>query len=151
VVHGRLLGVDTGDERTGLAVCDEQGRIAVPLAIIERRGRTLDRVADEVAARAGEAEVAGIVVGLPLNMDGTEGEQARKARAFARRLAARTGLPLAFSDERLSSFSVEQALASRGERRRRPHADDLAAAAILQAYLDRAASVSGNSDCVQAR
>ena len=151
MVHGRLLGVDTGDERTGLAVCDERGRIAVPLAIIERRGRALDRVADDVAKRAREAGVEGIVIGLPLNMDGSEGAQARKARAFGRRLAARTGLPLAYHDERLSSFSVEHVLQSGSARGRsaRRRVDDLAAAAILQAYLDRSAVAADSQSCAQ--
>src|SRR2546423_1248906 len=105
-MRGRLLGVDTGDERTGLAVSDDVGRLVLPLAIIERRRRRLDAVAAEVVVRAREASVAGIVVGLPLNADGTEGEQSVKARAFGRRLAQLSGLPLEYWDERLSSFRV---------------------------------------------
>jgi putative Holliday junction resolvase len=133
----RLLAVDAGEERCGLAVCDDAGLIAVPLAIIERRGRALDRVAEDVAARARAEGVAGIVVGLPRNIDGSEGQQAVRARAFGRRLAATTGLPVIYQDERMSSFIAEQQMRAAG-RRRGTHVDDAAAAVILQSYLDAA-------------
>jgi putative Holliday junction resolvase len=111
----------------------------VPIANIERRGRALDRDADEIAARAHAEAVAGIVVGLPLNIDGTAGAQARRARGLGRRLARASGLPVYFQDERMSSFIVERRMEearprSRGGARR--HLDDLAAAVILQRYLD---------------
>ncbi|HLZ71277.1 MAG TPA: Holliday junction resolvase RuvX [Dehalococcoidia bacterium] len=135
----RLLGVDAGEERIGLAVGDEGGLIAVPLAIIERRGRALDRVAEEIAARAHAEAAETIIVGLPLNIDGTEGRQAKRARGLGRRIAAASGLPLAYWDERMSSFIAESRLAearAASVRRGRRHVDDLAAAVILQSYLD---------------
>lgn len=135
----RLLGVDAGEERIGLAVCDEGGLIAVPIAIIERRGRALDRVAEEIAARAQAEGVEAIVVGLPRNIDGSEGPQARRARGLGRRIASASGLPLQYWDERMSSFIAESRLAesrAASGRRGRRHVDDLAAAVILQAYLD---------------
>ncbi|HEY7296224.1 MAG TPA: Holliday junction resolvase RuvX [Dehalococcoidia bacterium] len=135
----RLLGVDTGEERVGLAVCDEDGLIAVPIAIIERRGRALDRVAEEIAARGRIEAVEGIIVGLPLNIDGTAGSQARRARGLGRRIAQASGLPVEYWDERMSSFIAESRLAearAASGRRGRRHADDLAAAVILQSYLD---------------
>ncbi len=135
----RLLGVDAGEERVGLAVCDESGLIAVPIAIIERRGRALDRVAEEIAARAQAEAAEGIIVGLPLNIDGTAGPQARRARGLGRRIETASGLPLEYWDERMSSFIAESRLAEAqavASRRRPRHVDDLAAAVILQSYLD---------------
>jgi putative Holliday junction resolvase len=148
---GRLLGVDFGDERTGLAVCDDQGRIAVPLTIVERRGRSLDRVAQDVWIAGRNAGVEGMVVGLPLNMDGTEGQQAVKTRAFARRLATVSALPVVFADERLSSFIAEQSVRAAGTalRGRIRRLDDVAAAAILQSYLDRCRSAGTESEADQ--
>jgi len=135
----RLLCVDAGEERSGLAICDEEGRLAVPLAIIERRGRALDEVAAEIAALARAEACAGIIVGLPRNIDGTEGAQALRARGLGRRLAAASALPLEYWDERMSSFIAESraaAAAAPGRKRRPRHMDDLAAAVILQTYLD---------------
>jgi putative Holliday junction resolvase len=134
----RLLGVDPGEARIGIATCDPEGRFAVPLTIIERRGRALDRVAEEIAALSASSEAEGIVVGLPLNMDGTEGAQARHARSLGRRIATAAGLPVHYWDERLSSFAAEQLMAEapRMRRRRGGRIDDLAAAVILQSFLD---------------
>jgi len=135
----RLLGVDAGEERVGLAVCDAEGLLAVPLGIIERKGRGLDWTAGVIAEHARSSGVEGIVVGLPLNMDGSFGPQAAKARALGRRAAAAAGLAVEFQDERMSSFIAEQRLQSvhrQGRGRRRQHVDDLAAAVILQSFLD---------------
>jgi putative Holliday junction resolvase len=125
---GRLLGVDTGERRIGVAV--SEGRIAVPLTILEHTNRADDLA--RVAEIAGREGVDAIVVGLPLAPDGGEGEQARLARKFGEQLAALQALPVEFQDERLSSFD---AAGARAGRRIKP-IDDLAAAAILQRYID---------------
>ncbi len=145
----RLLGVDPGEQRVGLAMSDDEGRIAFPFAIIERRGRGLDWTARQIAEHARQRRAEAMIVGLPLNMDGSFGPQAVKARALGRRAAEASGLPLEFWDERLSSFIAEQRLASAPGRRNR-HSDDLAAAVILQSYIDArpdsAISATGESD-----
>jgi putative Holliday junction resolvase len=125
----RLLGIDTGAKRIGVAV--SQGSIAVPLAIIEHTNRGEDLA--RVAALADREGVDAIVVGLPLAPDGGEGEQARLARRFGADLARVRSEPVVFQDERLTSIDVAAASA-RGKKR----IDDLAAAAILQRYLDSA-------------
>jgi putative Holliday junction resolvase len=134
----RLLGIDPGDQRVGLAVSDEEGRIAFPFAIIERRGRGLDWTARQIAEHARQRNVEGLIVGLPLNMDGSFGPQAVKARALGRRVAEAAGLPLQFWDERLSSFIAESRLTTVSPRRGR-RSDDVAAAVILQSYIDATA------------
>ncbi len=134
----RLLGVDVGERRIGVAV--SQGRIAVPLTIIEHETRSADL--DRVAAAAREQDVATIVVGLPLHISGDEGEQARRSRRFGDALARRVDLPVVYQDERYSTAAVASAAGGRIEnargakRRGKPRVDDLAAAVILQAYID---------------
>lgn len=129
---GRIIGLDVGDRRIGVAISSPEGRLAVPLRIIERQKEPADIEAIATLARAEEATA--IVVGYPLSMDGTAGQQARHIEGFARRLKKSTGLPLELWDERLTSVQAERSLT--GSRRRGP-VDDLAAAIILQAYLDR--------------
>ncbi|MHB8574143.1 MAG: Holliday junction resolvase RuvX [Dehalococcoidia bacterium] len=134
------LAVDAGEERTGIAAGSDVTRLALPLCIIERKGRSLDRLAAEIAALAVREAAEAIVVGLPLNMDGSEGFQAARARSLGRRLALTSGLPLTYWDERMSSFIAEQAqerasVTGAGRRRTR-HTDDLAAAVILQRLFD---------------
>lgn len=131
---GRLLGIDTGERRIGVAV--SEGRIAVPLTILEHTNR--DEDLQRVVALAAREQVDGIVVGLPLAPDGGEGEQARIARKFGEQLAALQSLSVYFQDERLTSFDVASARASR---RNKP-IDDLAAAAILQRYIDASGSAT---------
>ena len=134
----RLLGVDVGARRIGLAV--SQGRIAVPLTIIEHETRASDL--DRVAAAAREQDAAAIVIGLPLHMSGDEGEQARRSRRFGDALARRVEVPVVYQDERYSTAAVTGAAGGRIEhargaaRRGKPRVDDLAAAVILQAYID---------------
>ena len=133
-----MLGVDYGAQRIGLAV--SEGRIAVPLTIVEHenRERDLERVADI----AREREVQIVVVGLPMLESGDEGEQARRTRRFGDALARRLDVPVLYQDERFSSVRAEAAMAdpgasgrtsSRGGKR---YIDDAAAAVILQAYID---------------
>lgn len=123
-----MLGLDVGERRIGVAV--SEGRIAVPLTIIDHtnRARDIERVA-EIAEREGAQT---IVVGLPLAPDGGEGEQARLTRRFGEQLAERVPVPIAYQDERLTTSEVA------GQRARGKPIDDLAAAAILQRYIDAA-------------
>jgi putative holliday junction resolvase len=133
----RLLGLDVGTKTIGLALSDVMRRIATPLETIARKKYTLDvaRLLD-LAKQHG---VGGLVIGLPINLDGTEGPRAQSTRAFARNLAPLTDLPLAFWDERLSTAAVERALleADTSRRRRAELIDKMAAAYILQGALDR--------------
>ena len=133
---GRILGLDVGERRIGVAISDPEGRLAVPLRILERRGEAADAQAIADLARAEAVEA--LVVGYPVSLTGDAGPQARLVQAFARRVAEATGLPLELQDERLTSVQAERARRpARGARRRRAPADDSAAAIILQAYLDR--------------
>ena len=127
---GRIIGLDVGDRRIGVAISSPEGRLAVPLRIIECTKEPND--IDAIGAIARDEEATAIVVGYPLSLDGTAGPQARHVEGFARRLKKSTGLPLELWDERLSSVQAER---SQTGRRRAP-VDDLAAAIILQSYLD---------------
>lgn len=137
----RTIAVDPGRKRIGLAISDEDGRLATPLEVVEVR--SAQQAAGAVAAAARREGCAKIVVGVPLNMDGTRGPAAEEAFALGRLLRELVGAPVVFVDERLSSFAAEQHLAQRrraGEKltrgRRRRRLDALAAAAFLQDYLD---------------
>jgi putative Holliday junction resolvase len=132
----RYLGIDVGRARIGVALADDVIRTARPLRVVERRGDVPDlAVLAEVAA---EFEVTQAVVGLPLNMDGTEGGSAAFARRFAAKLSEALGGPVAFQDERLSTFEAQTRLRERGlsSREQRPHVDAEAAAVVLQDWLD---------------
>lgn len=133
----RTLGVDLGRVRIGLALADDVLRTAQALTTLTRRGEKPDLAA--IAAIASDYEVSRAVLGLPLNMDGTEGASARHARAFAPKLAAALGAPVELFDERLSSFEAEMRLRSRGvsSKDQRGMVDAEAAAVILQGWLDR--------------
>ena len=141
--RGRMLGVDVGERRIGIAV--SAGRLAVPLVIIEHESRGAD--IDRVVKLALEQEASAVIVGLPIGMSGEEGEQAKRTRRFGDALARRLTAPVIYQDERLSSAQVTGAAGGRIERARtagprrggrpeRPRIDDLAAAVILQAYID---------------
>lgn len=132
----RYLGIDLGRARIGLALADDILRSARPLRAVERRDEVSDLGAIGTVAR--EYEVTRAVVGLPLNMDGTEGPSARLARAFAPRLATALGVPVDLFDERLSTFEAEDRLRSRGVSARdmKGLVDAEAAAVILQGWLD---------------
>ena len=138
---GRILGLDIGERRIGVAISDPEGRIAVPLRILERTSTSAAERALADLARAEGIEL--IVLGLPLSMDGSVGPQARLVQAFGEGLARASGLPIEFWDERLSSVQADRTgtgsrrRAVRHVRRRRAPADDVAAAIVLQAYLDR--------------
>ena len=134
----RVLGLDVGDRRVGVAISDETGTVAQGRGVYPRRGMEEDL--SHFAALCRREGVERVVVGLPLNMDGIEGEQARKAREFGEALARRTGLPVEYLDERLTTVEADRVLSQAGlsERRKRRVRDELAAVLILQAWLDRA-------------
>lgn len=128
-----MLGLDVGERRIGVAV--SEGSVSVPLEIIEHKNRATDIARITAIAERERAEA--IVIGLPVLPSGDEGEQARLTRKFGAQLAAAVPLPVLYHDERLSSRDVEEAAATAGSRRRgKRHLDDLAAALILQRYID---------------
>ena len=135
----RLLGLDVGEKTIGLAVSDPGLAVASPLVTLRRGKFTAD--AERVARLVAERRVGGLVVGLPVNMDGSEGPRCQSVRQFAANLLARLDLPLAFWDERLSTAAVTRAMidADLSRRRRGEIVDQLAAAYILQGLLDRLA------------
>lgn len=134
---GALMGLDLGTETIGVAVSDGFQSVASPLETIRRKkfGMDSDRLLDIAARR----EIKGIVLGLPLNMDGSEGPRCQSTRAFARNLSMKTELPIAFWDERLSTVAAERALleADTTRKRRGEVIDHVAASYILQGALDR--------------
>ena len=132
----RILAVDFGEKRIGLAVSDESGEIVVPVGVVSRRSDA--QAASEVTAAAREREVELIVVGLPVSPeDGRDSAFATRARNFARRLAESSGLPVELHGEALTSFSAEATLREAGGRpdRRRAALDAEAAATILRDWL----------------
>ena len=136
-----LIGIDLGTKTIGIAVSDLGRQIASPRKTIRRSKFTTD--AQELLQIAAEENAAAIVLGLPINMDGTEGPRAQATRAFARNLARLTDLPIVLWDERMSSAAVERMLieADRSRARRAAIIDKLAAAYILQGALDRLARI----------
>ena len=137
----RLLGVDLGTKTIGVAVSDVERRLGSPVKTIRRVKFSID--AETLAACADEFAVSAIVIGLPLNMDGSEGPRVQATRAFVRNMAGFTARPFVFWDERLSTAAVTRALidqdASRA--RRAEVVDRMAAAYILQGALDRLARI----------
>lgn len=135
-VPGRLLGVDFGRVRLGLAISDAERRIASPLTTYHRRDREQD--ASYLRQLVQEEEVVGIVVGLPAHLSGREGESARAARQFGQWLHDLTSLPIVFWDERFSTLEAESSLWTAGltHKRRKERRDRVAAQIILQAYLE---------------
>ncbi len=133
---GRLLGVDYGDVRVGLAVSDPDRKIAFPLTIYTRQSRERDAVRFKALAKA--EGIAGLVVGLPVHLSGKEGQKAAAARAFAAWLSQATGLPARFWDERFTTVEAESALWNAGltHKKRKARRDKVAAQMLLQAYLD---------------
>lgn len=140
----RLLGLDLGTRTIGVALSDVGRAIATPMQTI-RRGK-FSRDAERLLALCAEHGVGGIVIGLPVNMDGSEGPRAQSARAFARNLARLTDLPVAFWDERLSTAAVTRTLieADASRARRAELVDKMAAAYILQGLLDRMGRKAGS-------
>jgi putative Holliday junction resolvase len=144
----RVLGVDPGVRRIGLAVADDEVGIASPHSTLD--GGDTEKSARGLAAAAARLDVQKIVVGLALRLDGSVGEAARRAQQLADRLRALSGLEVVLWDERLTSKAAERALDAGGVRgrKRRKAVDPIAAALILQSYLDaergRASNESGS-------
>lgn len=132
-----LLGLDLGTKTIGVAASDALLSSANPVETIKRTKFTAD--ADRLLTIATDRNAAGVILGLPRNMDGSEGPRCQSTRAFARNLAARTDLPIGFWDERLSTVAAERALieADLTRKRRAEVIDAVAAAYILQGALDR--------------
>ncbi len=134
-MKGILLGVDYGDARTGLAVSAGKMAFGAGCVVSKSMCKTVEGVAQAAARR----EAAGIVIGDPVNMDGTKGPRSEKCRIFADMLAERTGLPIIFWDERLTTVNAHEILSEinvRGEKRKKA-VDELSATLILQSYLDQ--------------
>jgi putative Holliday junction resolvase len=134
---GKLLGLDLGTKTIGVAISDGMRYSATPLETIRRTKFTED--ANRLLALIAQNSVVGLVLGLPLNMDGSEGPRVQSTRAFARNLAQKTDLPIAFWDERLSTAAVTRTLLEADVRRdkRAEVVDKLAASYILQGALER--------------
>ncbi|MCB2130599.1 MAG: Holliday junction resolvase RuvX [Rhodobacteraceae bacterium] len=132
-----LAGLDLGTKTIGVAVSDRRLSVATPLETIRRTKFTADAAA--LLAICAKREIGGIVLGLPRNMDGTEGPRCQSTRAFARNLERLTDLPITFWDERLSTVAAERALleADTTRKRRAEVIDHVAAGYILQGALDR--------------
>lgn len=152
----RRAGIDPGSVRTGVAVADDEVPVATPLCTLKHRG--LEDAVQQLAELVKREAIGQVVIGLPLHLDGREGESARRARIFAKRLEALAGVPIVLWDERLSSVSAARALAeprytgktpAAGGRERptrrsgpgraassRERVDETAATLILQSYLD---------------
>ena len=134
---GAIAGLDLGTKTIGVAVSDGLRQVASPLTVIRRQKFTLD--AAELLAIAKDRRLAGLILGLPRNMDGSEGPRAQSTRAFARNLSNLTGMPIGLWDERLSTVAAERALleADTSRKRRAEVIDQVAAGYILQGALDR--------------
>jgi putative Holliday junction resolvase len=131
----RYLAIDYGEKRTGLAICDANETIVTPLVVIHGRKELQKKISAVIRKEGVEA----VVIGLPLNMDGSEGSQAKLVLKFAEQLREHLDVPIHFQDERLSSFDAEQKLAAaeltRSKRKKR--LDAVAAASILEAFLEK--------------
>lgn len=131
----RYLAIDYGTKRTGLAICDSAETIVSPFAVIQGQKELLKAITEIVQTENVEA----IILGMPLNMTGTESSQTKLVLKFAEKLKGHLHIPIHFQDERLSSFGAEEKLASakftRGKRRKR--LDAVAAAEILEAFLEQ--------------
>ena len=134
---GAIAGLDLGTRTIGVAVSDGLRQVASPLTVIRRAKFTLD--AHELLRIAADRALVGLILGLPRNMDGSEGPRAQSTRAFARNLSGLTALPIGFWDERLSTVAAERALleADTSRARRAEVIDQVAAGYILQGALDR--------------
>ncbi len=132
----KVMSIDLGDVRTGVAVSDVTGFLAGRSVSITQRDR--DKLLEEILTLIEKEKPGEIVLGLPINMDGTEGPRAEKSRAFGDRLQEASGLPVKYMDERGSSISANRILSDAGKKKgkQRAQVDAVAAAIILQNYLD---------------
>lgn len=132
----KILGIDYGSRRIGLAISDELGITARPLSVIARKN--IERDLDVLESVIRENAVEQIVIGLPLRLDGTKGIQCEKVERFAEQLKSRIAIPLIFRDEALSTWEADELMISAGmkSRKRKKIVDKVAAAVILQGHLD---------------
>ena len=140
----RVLGLDVGERRIGVAVSDPTGTIARPVTVVQRRSRANDFAA--IGALVAEYGARLVVVGQPLTLDGKIGPQAREVERYAQSLAQALPVPLRMWDERYSTLTAEDAIREsrgRGKRRRESEVDAVAAAVILQAFLDSQEALVG--------
>jgi putative Holliday junction resolvase len=138
----RILGIDYGVKRVGIALSDLLGITAQPFTVIE--GASQQEVIKRIASIVSEQSVSRIVIGLPLNMDGSSGEISENVRAFAVQLEERLNIPVELFDERLTTMQAERMLVEEADmsREKRKHVrDKVAASLILQAYLDQKSSI----------
>ena len=142
----RVLGLDVGEKRIGVALSDPLGIMASALTVIE--GKSEASAIEQIIALAREHDAERIVVGLPRSLDGRLGPQASKVQAFADSLAGRTGIPVVTWDERFSTVEAERALVEAGMKRdkRKKRLDSVAAALILQGYLDSEKDTAAGHD-----
>jgi putative Holliday junction resolvase len=140
--EGRILGLDLGSKRIGLALSDPEMPIALPEGTLARRSLPEDLAA--LAQLAAERGVVRVVVGLPIHMNGRKGPEAVAAETFARKLAEATGLPVDLQDERWTTQEAHRALrdTGHGTRDRKQHVDAVAASLLLRAYLERRRSAT---------
>lgn len=140
--NARLIGLDVGAKTIGMALSDLTRRVATPRDTIRRTKFTQD--VQQLQKTMDENEVFAVIIGLPVNMDGSEGPRAQSTRAFARNLSQHIALPIVFWDERLSTVAVERTLieADASRRKRAGVIDKMAAAFILQGALDRLANIA---------
>ena len=133
----RVLGIDYGTVRIGLAVSDLTGLLATPLDPVD--GRQQDDACERIKKLCEERQIGRLVVGLPRHMDGSEGQSADEARALGDKLSEMTGLQVVYLDERMTSMAAERILieADMSRKKRKEKIDGLAAAIILQTYLDQ--------------
>jgi putative Holliday junction resolvase len=150
-MEGRVIGIDPGDARTGVAVSDPLGITAQPREVF--RGKRSAGIAARIAKLARELGATEIVIGLPINMDGTEGPRAEHARdlgarveAFLKEGDAPLDIPIQFWDERLTSMQASQILRGRGRDARKAKMDVVSAQIMLQSYLDARSRQSANTD-----
>jgi putative Holliday junction resolvase len=132
----RILGIDYGQKRIGVAISDEMGIVATPLGNVEENG--VNAAVAAIAKMVSERAVGKIVVGLPRNMDGSLGAKAQETQAFVEKLKARVKIPIQTWDERLTTKAAERVLikANVSRKKRREVVDKMAAQMILQSYLD---------------
>ena len=141
--HCALMGLDLGEKTIGVAVSDVTRMVATPLELIRKTKFTAE--ANRLFALIDEREVGAIVIGLPVNMDGTEGTRCQSNRAFARNLLRLRDIPIAFWDERMSTMAVNRVLVEEADvtrARRAELVDKMAAAWILQGALDRLSALA---------
>ena len=145
LTHGKYLGVDYGDVRTGLAECDPSGLIAGGIGTVKPGG--MRKTAILVAEEAKRRSCKKIIIGLPKNMDGTEGDRAGVVKAFAALLSEYTDIPYDFYDERMTTMVAYRFLGESGTfgKRRRDSVDTLSAEIILQNYIDRERATGKNN------